>query len=325
LFSRARPGQPTPRKVRGFLALPGEIRNIIYGYYFQDDFRCEFAAEGHQFKQPKSRTVTLWSGLVPLANKQSQGNAKLKEKQPNTVRISRLLGKYNVINGLRTNWVMSLFPLNLTCKLVYNETIPFLYRKTVFFFNAPNRINNFLNVVSKAKLKHITRLQLHYSTYGHPKSTQDTIWQNKHRQSWKAACKHISKTLLHLQELEIWVHVHENAPKFNLREKWVMPLLQFRRLTCASMPDEVANTSQARAGSLHIVKIHIRTPCSTYHFGGNQQMVKASTDLHLLFGEAVSLAILGVKEKAAMAGFTDAWEGKYSQWRHHLGFARTGW
>ena len=36
---------PLPKKIHGFLGLPGELRNRIYGYYFEMAFRAEFAAK----------------------------------------------------------------------------------------------------------------------------------------------------------------------------------------------------------------------------------------------------------------------------------------
>ena len=183
LFSRAhRPGVYTPKKLRGFLALPGEVRNQIYNYYFESERHCEIIAKGKQFQQQKKPlTVKLSSGIVtpsPL------------HPAPNTidtvhvVRFSRCLGKYNMIQGLQTNWLRSPYALVLVCKQVYAETATYLYRKTVFIFDAPKRMANFFNVVPNTRLECITKLNLHYNTYGHPRSTDHIIWQDKHGQSW---------------------------------------------------------------------------------------------------------------------------------------------
>jgi hypothetical protein len=60
-------------------------------------------------------------------------------------------------------------------------------------------------------------------------------------------------------------------------------------------------------------------------FKYNAPLARASIDLHRLFGEAISRAILGSTEEEAMVGFKEAWEGKYHMWKHHLRFAKTGW
>ncbi len=47
--------------------------------------------------------------------------------------------------------------------------------------------------------------------------------------------------------------------------------------------------------------------------------------LHRLFGEAISLAILGASEEDAMAGFKEAWDGRHKEWQHHLNYSDTDW
>ncbi|KAF1830026.1 hypothetical protein BDW02DRAFT_559923 [Decorospora gaudefroyi] len=331
-FSRAHgPRAHAPKRIRGFLSLPGEIRNQIYGYYFEVERHCEFAAKGCQFKPRKQRTVKLWSGLVPPGSCVSPRDTEADAEAPTLIRFSRPLGKYNVVQGLQTNWLGSLCALSLVCKQVYHETTAFLYTRTVFIFAAPKRMTNFFSNMSAIKLESITKLQLHYDTYGHPQRTSDLIWQNKHGESWHRACKAASKKLIGLQELEIWVQVHDSAPTFTLRESWVAPLLQFRRLTRSNESGVDGGDPFQRTGRqpiLQVVKVHIRTRWSKSPlaaFRNVRALAKASTDLHLLYGQAISLAITGAKEEEAMAGFNAAWEGKYREWRHHLQFARTGW
>ena len=330
LFSRARPGKPTTRKIRGFLALPGEIRNMVYEYYIQPDFRCEFAAKGYCFKQAKSRTVKL----LPNVHRTShlyKDSTKPEEYGPTVIRISRPLGKYNVVQGLQTNWLASIYTLNLVCKQIHAETQEFLYQKTVFVFESPKRLTNFLTFISKPKLATITKLQLHYSTYGAPKSLDDLVWQEKHTKSWTRACSTASKKLLSLQELGFWVKVNHRPLRFNLHENWVKPLLQFRRLIrTPKLADgtKLSNSLAEQQKKLEIVNVHIET-CwsrnSVVSFNHNKELARASSDLHLLFGRAVSLAILGAKEGEAMAEFNTAWRVTHQIWQYHLGFAKINW
>lgn len=337
-YSRAPPNQTTPpRKVCGFMSLPGEVRNMIYGYYFASKFRCEFAAQGRRLDNPQSRTVKPRSAL-PHTNNASNPfqhtTRKVPKSPPVTVRMPRMLGKYSRVKGLQTNWQSSLFALHLVCKQVNAETTPFLYTKTVFVFDAPKRLEAFLTVLPQEKLSLITKLQLHYNTYGHPARAQDTIWQEKHHDSWLRTCRAASKTLLGLKSLEVWVQVHDCAPKFNLQQKWVAPLLQFRRLKYK--PEDLEATTHGycsrphprpRPGLTH-VKVHMQTRWSKTplkDFNGNLPLARASSKLHILFSNAISLSILGFKEKVAMARFNKAWEGEYAMWKHHLQFAPTGW
>jgi hypothetical protein len=184
LLSRAHPRASAPKRMRGFLALPGEIRNQIYKYYFDSEHHCEVAAKGCQFKQQKPRTVKLWSGLVPPSKRISAPDAEAKAEFTSVIRFSRPLGKYNAVQGLQTNWLGSIYALSLACKQVYMETAVFLYHKTVFIFDAPKRMANFFSVVYTLRLESITKLRLHYDTYGHPERTEHLVWQDKHGKSW---------------------------------------------------------------------------------------------------------------------------------------------
>jgi hypothetical protein len=323
LFSRARPGKSTPKKVRGFLSLPGELRNEVYQDYFESDFRCEIAAKGSILKERKTRTVKLSTGAQTL-----KYQSKPKEESPITIRTSRPLGKYTTVKGLQTNWFSSLFAIHLVCKQLHAETLPYIYSTTVFVFDASNRLKTFLNVVSKPKLEHITKLQLHYETYGCPQLLKDRIWQEKHNKSWVSSCASASKELVGLQELKIWIQVRDSPLRFNLRESWVLPLLPFRRL--GRTPPSTTNISEPevvkpREGKLEIVDIVLRSKWHDYQFARNSQLEKACKALHILFGGAIRDAILGAKEEAAMTAFNDAWKGEYHLWQHHLGFAKTGW
>ncbi|KAH7069445.1 hypothetical protein FB567DRAFT_540139 [Paraphoma chrysanthemicola] len=328
LYSRGRSGKPAAKKVRGFLALPGELRNKIYRYYFESECRCEVAAQSSRFDEHRPRIVSLWAGVHHSDTQVLKYESKVQKESPATIRISRLLGKYTIVKGLQTNWFTSLFAINLVCKQIHGETLPFIYKKTTFVFDAPVRITNFLNVVSKQKLEHITKLQLHYSTYGAPSWTKDRIWQEKHAQSWMRALTQASKRLVALQTLKIWIALNEYSPSLTLREPWVLPLLQFRRLTCASKASaECAkdSASDLRPKTLKVVDIVFRSRVSGCHFEGNTELAQASDDLHQLFGHAISAAILAATEEEAMADFEEAWNGKYQMWQFFLGFGMEHW
>ncbi|KAG9377877.1 hypothetical protein PtrSN002B_002443 [Pyrenophora tritici-repentis] len=324
-------GVYAPKKLRGFLALPAEIRNQIYNYYFEAENHCEITRKSHQPQQQKKPlTVKLCSALIaptPISSAPDTSNTVP------VIRFTRCLGNYNIIQGLQTNWLGSLYALSLVCKQVYAETVTYMYLTTVFIFDAPKRMTNFFDVVSSTRLGCITKLQLHYDTYGHPKSTHNVIWQDKHGRSWHRVCKAASKKLVNLQSLTIWAQIHDCAPKFTLREKWIEPLLQFRRLNRQKDLTRKAATAESAqsigsCSCLQSVTVHVQTRWSKNPlaaFRNNRSLARASTALHLLYGQAISLAIMGAAEYEAMSGFKAAWEGEYAEWRYHLQFARTGW
>jgi hypothetical protein len=147
--------------------------------------------------------------------------------------------------------------------------------------------------------------------------------------SRQRACKVASKRLTTLRELEVWVNIHESAPKFNLREGWLKPLLQFRRLASPEQSvgqDAMPEPFVQRQPGLHVAKIHVQTPyLRTWMIRVDPGLIRAHDELHYLFGQAIGLAITGATEEAAMAGLNEAWDGRHPMWRHLLRFAATGW
>ncbi|KAF2263610.1 hypothetical protein CC78DRAFT_581326 [Lojkania enalia] len=329
LFARNRSATSNLMKARGFLSLPGELRNRIYDYYFEEDFRIEVAAKGTRLMYRVPKFMKLCLGIVNKATVYMH-QERLQETTPRTLRMPRRLGRYKRIDGIVTDWSTSLCALVLVCKKVYYEAILFLYQNPTFVFAAPRRILNFLEFVQEDALGFIKKLQLHYNTYGSPFQAKDDTWASKHLCTWTTACKAASKKLVNLQKLEIWLKVNENPLCFDLRREWLKPLLQFRRL--GNHKKAVADKETFPAREIHNhkrlrdVKVHFRTYWTgPQHFPQISELADASSDLHHLFAEAIVLAILGSSEEEAMSGFKKAWEGKYSRWRHHLNYSATGW
>lgn len=159
----------------------------------------------------------------------------------------------------------------------------------------------------------------------------DTKMANTVFTSRQRACKAASKKLTGLQELEVWVQVHEASPRFSLRAKWLTPLLQFRRF---AYPKQLASHNPASnplvdcQSGLQIVKVNVSTDWSwnTEHYWADRKDLReACRDLHQLYGQAIGLAITGSTEEAAMAGFNAACKGKYAGWGNHLTFIRKAW
>lgn len=118
-----------------------------------------------------------------------------------------------------------------------------------------------------------------------------------------------------LKELKIYVYIGTASPVLNLRQRWVAPLLHFRRNSRARSDSEKLNT----------VEIDFRTRLSRWPFRGNSQLARANQDLHRLFGMAIRDAVLGETEQVAMRAFMEKWEGEHAMWQQYLAFAPTGW
>ena len=334
------PARPVSRKKNscGFLDLPGELRNQIYGYCFQQGFQCDFAGKDAHLRarEPKVLSARKSSIFVPCPGKDPK-KARMPEtsKQeglPISVRVSRTLGRharrshiqhrmsdyiaghYQRINGLDTCWETSLCPFFLVCKKVYSESIGFLYENTTFGFDSPSRITRFLNVVSKQNLSKVRKIQLYYHTYGDPKWIRDVRWQERHRDSWSRACKAVAKQLINLNQLHAWIHVHKTPIKLNMQQDWIRPFFWFRQ--CREPTKTIAK-------SLTTVNVQVESFWSGPYAFDQENLCGISADLHRIFGQAIASAILGASEDEAMEAFSDAWESKYAGWKHHLRFAST--
>ncbi|KAF2683260.1 hypothetical protein K458DRAFT_418896 [Lentithecium fluviatile CBS 122367] len=333
LFSRARPGKPpAQKKTRGFLALPGELRNKVYGHYFGEGFRCEIASENTDFDPLGHKMMKL--GLIPLEPhppppiRIRKPMPKFMPAAPTRIRISRRLGKYTRVEGLKTDWLNSLCALILVCQHIHRESVVFLYHNTTFVFNAPKRMGYFMNSLP-TNLCLITRLELHYTNYGDNQWVREGL-KDKHHAIWVRTCKAVAKRFVNLQELTVWMYITAQPLFFDLRQEWLAPLLPFRRVNLTRQSEDPKDGSNRPVGigreGLRLVDIQFDTHWSRPDaFLDRPRLTKASMDLHRLFGLAVSRAILGADEEEAMADFKEAWEGKHARWKHHLNFSTTGW
>ena len=329
LFSRSQPRVAflKTKNTQGFLALPGEIRNQIYQYYFQCNFHCEFVGEDCDFNTAAPKNVKLLDdGDMQLKSKLENCGGKLFHDSSVILRFPYCHRAHHTASNLRLRWLDPLCALVVVCKQIRAETLPLLYHRITFVFEAPRHINNFFRVVPMGNLDNVTRLHLHYTTYGNPSFTSDLIWQKKHIASWRCVCEVASKRLTSLRALTVDVFISEDAPRFNLRQKWLQPLFQFRRLVLrADRERDPGMSSNYKSHILETVNIRLKSRLWTHDFEMNAPLAKACKHLHRLFGQGISLAILGAKEEEAMAEFDMAWNGDYKIWQHHLGFAKTSW
>ncbi|KAF3006003.1 hypothetical protein E8E13_010533 [Curvularia kusanoi] len=204
-------------------------------------------------------------------------------------------------------------PLTQASRQLRSETLTLFHQCLKFSIRSPKATTRFLHTYAPIHHTGITNLSLHYSTYGAPALSADVQWQEKHIAAWTTACKSLAKTLPSLRTLHLHIYLATMTPKFNLRQQWLVPLLQLRRLK-----------------GLEKVKVHLR---STLYPGwkcrlgskwpGRSEVIVR--ELHDLFGGAVAKAVMGEKEKEAMKEFLERWEVERRFWGHILQFAATGW
>lgn len=331
LFARARPkvSLPKSQKKPGFFDLPGELRNRIYQYYFQGTYRCELIGASYDLLTATPTTIKLLSNN---SAPKSHRRAREKVPEPNKQVVVRFPRRRRSTSAIQTprlqDWLNSHGALILVCKQVHAETVPLLYRRITFVFEAPRRIAGFLSKIPQHNHSHVTSMHLHYSTYGSPEAASHVVWQQKHLESWTRACKAAAKSLTCLRELEVFVWINEDAPKFNLRQKWLQPLWQFRRLACGDHAHRGSTGGMPipeKTHTLTTVKVRVKSRAWPRRLSMVGQLADACKHLHRLYGHGISKAILGAKEEEAMAAFKQAWNERYYIWQHHLGFANTGW
>lgn len=310
---------------------------MIYEDYFSPDIHYEFAPDNVPFfttRDPWSYTIMLPGKqklveLLPSGVGEFVGAGEYDAiiepkgyKKATVLRISRTLGKHNTIAGMRTRWETSHCTILLVCKQIYDEAFRFLYRKPLFAFRAATRLENFLAVVPRLNLEAITRLHLYYETRGDHRYIPRT---GRYHSMWLRECKSASWKLKNLEELGVYVCLHARPIRFHLDESWVKPLLQFRRLSCPPKTQRdlgLKGKSDDTLYKLKSVKIYIK-PTELEHSDDPNypSIVKASDDLHELFGQCISKAILGAENSDAMVDLLEIWNAKYANWQAYLKLA----
>ncbi|KAF2499202.1 hypothetical protein BU16DRAFT_453636 [Lophium mytilinum] len=310
---------PAPKKTRtGFLDLPGEIRNYIYGYCFRPGNDLSLATAKAQLRPKPIKSIKLCETLVsddhhPTSSKKSAGGQALI--QP------RLLGKYIRIHGTHTNWKTSLHALLLVNKGIYTEVLPLFYAATTIHTASPTRLSNFFTHIPPGAAAWVRKLELTYTTYGHAHNAHLAHFRTKHFARWTELCRQAAKLMVGLEALRVWVHVTASPLHLNLRERWVAPLLQFRRLT---VPNANRKDGAGGHGTQNALLKHVKVELSsafTHPFKwAHPGPETACFELHRLFGEAIARAMLGWSEKDAMVEWDEAWEETYKEWQHFLNF-----
>lgn len=96
--TRAKAVQCTPARKKnkhrvGFMDLPGELRNVIYYYHFQQGFCCEFASKQAQLGAPKRKKTFKLCLHHPGEQQGADKDNAVKEPVISTIRASRALGR----------------------------------------------------------------------------------------------------------------------------------------------------------------------------------------------------------------------------------------
>ncbi|KAF2810417.1 uncharacterized protein BDZ99DRAFT_462992 [Mytilinidion resinicola] len=327
----------TPKKKRtGFLDLPGELRNQSYYYCFHPGNDLSLATAKTQLRPKPIKSIKLCVTST-LGSKDRifrthcdqetldsddhtlNGTTKARGQ---TLTQSRLMGKYFRIHGTHTNWKTSVHALLLVNKQIHTEIIPLFYAATTIRTASPTRLSNFFTNTPPGAAAWVRKLELTYTTYGNAHRADLAHFRAKHVARWTELCRQAAKLMLGLESLRVWVHVTASPLHLDLRQDWVAPLLQFRRLTT---PPNAARKNEAGGhGTQNPLLTHIKVELSsafTHPFKwAHPGPETACFELHRLFGEAIGRAMRGWSERDAMAEWDEAWEETYAEWQHFLKF-----
>ncbi len=268
------------------LQLPGEVRNLIYDYVFEDPVVVQFvpSANDDGFALGKKLGLSREAYYHQTLCKEA---AQTSSTMP---RIFRFRMSHSRVNH-QVKWATSLHALILTCRQIYAEAAPLLYARMTFFFQSARAIVRYLAQLRTPQLAALQKIHIDYRTYGNPQSPgTHECWMRKYEALWRKACELLATKPSGLRQLWITVEVHQFPLRFRLAETWVAPLLEF-----AKAPQPVDD-----------VKVDIMTP-STAFCDGTASIAAETTLSNLvlyrvtvLFSEVLRRRIVGWDEDSAL-------------------------
>lgn len=199
-----------------FLELPGEIRNLIYGYVFPR----ELYEIGCLSKKAKSLTYRF--GTQPL---------KGPRLDPSVDRRRRLL---DYPRRIRSNERVPVYELSagpaailLTCKQIHEEASSLLYVNSTFTFSSLRALSTFLNTIRTSCKQSIRSLHLKHYTAGNLGLTETNKGTEKYDQKWLDLCLKIRDELCNLKELSIVLTLNDTPLYFGEEAAWKAPVFAF--------------------------------------------------------------------------------------------------
>ena len=193
-------GQPHDKPFP-FLRLPPELRNKIYELVFA------------------SRRVTI--------KKSHRTEAEVKEKSPNAYTgliHTQIFGKMRYRGGVEA--LMYPLPLVLSCRQIYDEALPYMYRQTRFWFGSQKPIRRFLELVPDRALGCIRDLEIYHNTYGEPLETVYRKYKERDDDSWMDVCVDMSKKLTGLKTLRVDYRICDWPVQPTMDSDWAQPILE---------------------------------------------------------------------------------------------------
>ena len=218
-----------------FFKLPGELRNRIYGLVFEDRRvgiwrthpRRELLRSKLAQNAPRPYLTTFKHKTPHLAqpHTESKGKGIVSRRTVAHLDLPPAMKPFDDVNEATYQPSPVSDKLLLTCRLIRDEAVPYLYSNTQFVFKSPNTLLRFLRCTPKAGLAAVRYLEVHHNTYGEPRLTEHCEWKVRSDEKWFRACITISEVLTGLTELTLHLGVCDWPTKMELTEDWALPLL----------------------------------------------------------------------------------------------------
>ncbi|TKA52295.1 hypothetical protein B0A49_12691 [Cryomyces minteri] len=271
-----------------FLEIPSEIRNQIYDEVF-----------------------TKTTIIMAPKNANVRGSTALT--------CDRKLGRYRRVQGLATHWPRSLSAIILTCHQVCDEASYYLYRNSVFSFYTIRGLTNFIQVIQPRNLASIIQLRLDQFSYGEPRAMKDRIWKMRHDNAWHSACEMVVASLPRLEVLELRLFLSETPLRFDLKQPWVAPLLQFASL------QNLKSVKVALTSHFSLKGGHQLLPSRRSSRRDNELKAHICAKLHHEFAEVIKRKVLGWDDARALQAYDAVFEGSLVWFRCWFNDPASAW
>ncbi|KAH7062267.1 hypothetical protein B0J12DRAFT_763352 [Macrophomina phaseolina] len=324
------------KKRLGFLDLPGEIRNEIYAYCFEEEIWVDMTPNAnHVLKQTKIQAGT-WASAALYTAFRPVANAPKDDTNATTDATSIAIASAATTSGTTTTqhqhttlattpatkFKGPAHPRRKPHKIEYHPqprgrkariamttpgrpTLPFFYATPFFIFSAPNALLAFLRLLPAPKLALIRKAHIAYATYGDPYASADAEWKARSERTWARAMREASEKLVGLAVLRVRVVVNERPLVFGFGEPWAKALMVWAA-ACQREVDVDPRTGRPSPGALAPLRMEIGVQSAFVMRKARMPedaLRGALVELHQLFAEAVRRKLCGWSEQDAMIEF----------------------
>jgi len=121
------------------------------------------------------------------------------------------------------------FNFMLSNRIIYKETLCFLYAKTVFCFTTSPVLDKFLRVTPPKALQAIQGLEIVHETYGEPELTANRRFKLAADNRWFGTCKNVRDKMTDLKALRLKLILNDWPIQLEMHDEWAQPILCLRR------------------------------------------------------------------------------------------------